>query len=637
MSSASVSVVVGFKNWGAERLEVSARSIVRAFGSLDAELIISDYGSDDLAVAEDVARDVGATVCRTEGDPVWSRSRALNAGFSRARGQLLISTDADMVFSSSTIQTICRWWEHSPRSAYFLQCRDLSPDVTARLLDGANVESEEMERTSKLRPRWGMGGMMAISRAQFASMRGFDERLHTYGREDMDFALRARRAGYRNIWIESSEARMYHMWHEPALVSTAASDDIRHAVARNRRLVDEDETWVRNLGQWRHPLHDKNPLIRVVVLNSGSGELAEGTLTSLQAQSVTDWEALVVTGVASTSPEQWGRTFEDKRIRVLEIATESISEVVTASTLESSADFIMFLDSGCVIPPDFLKVQLSSFTEDVRAVHGRQVDLRKCCEPELGEDVKQESAQGLGVVFHGSFVRQIARHAGEKFLVSHLTTIIESLNRVVITNHESVFFRVAEAAGLTLAHGDSSTNGFEAYLPYLPDGYVNRVIVIDGNDLDLDAAEFEGALYDTRLERDGEQLRSSCKIVGATYRDMAWLRTNGFTFSAYADPEIQESAAGPSLAFLKDTIQSPRGSRSTQATAVVVMDGEALADLRPGLGTIVSEHKTGPEGECVTGAVVVFTESDLQEAFESLGERVKMVLYPDADGDRRAH
>lgn len=631
MSNVDVSVVIAFKNWGAERLEVAARSIIRSLESTDGELIISDYGSDDAGVAEQVADAVGAIVVRTVEDPVWSRSRALNAGFAKARGQLLISTDADMVFAPETIQTIYRWWKQSPDSAYFLQCRDLPRDVTTTLLSGGSLRESDLEQASIIRPRWGMGGMMAISRNQFAALRGFDERLHTYGREDMDFALRARRAGHRNVWIEAPEARMYHMWHKPASAPAEPSDSVKTAVARNRKLVDEDKTWVRNIACWRYPLQDKAPLIRVVLMDARHGELTEQTIRSLQAQSVDDWEALVVINSNDIAFERRIGQLDDRRVRTVGTKNPAGSEAPLASIIESPADFIMFLEGGCILPPKFLETQLASFAEGVKAVRARQVDFEK---QEIEDDLQRSYSACMGTVFQGQLARQIAQHAPNEFHLSRLSLAMDSLGCITVNNPRSVFFRVAGRPGPMLINEQGLLDGLDDYLPYLPDGYIERDLKIEGNARNLELVPFDGSLYSEHYERDGERVKSAYRVVNPTYRDMAWLRTNGFGFTVHIGADRKERTGVMRRAFLRDAIEIASENRTAQATAVVVVDGEALQDIQPELGTIVSEHCTGPEGELFTVAVVVFSEGNLNRALISLGGRIRVVLERYTEGDR---
>jgi GT2 family glycosyltransferase len=240
-------VVIGFRDWGLRRVELAVRSIQESFGRYSGEVILSDYGSTEQEANRALADRLGLKYVYTK-DEVWSRSRALNAGVAESSGDLLVSTDADMLFSPHAFERICEIFENDPGSAYFLQCRDLPEGMDDEVVDGMPGEWDHFERVSRLRPRWGMGGMMAISREGFAKIRGFDERLHTYGGEDIDFARRAGRAGYRTNWIEDPKVRMYHIWHPPTRKQVEKSEEGAKAIEFNRNIYYNDKTFVRNWG-----------------------------------------------------------------------------------------------------------------------------------------------------------------------------------------------------------------------------------------------------------------------------------------------------------------------------------------------------------------------------------------------------
>ena len=89
MKPMDVSVVIGFRDWGLQRIHLAVESIQRSFGRFNGEVIISDYGSIDPKANEALAKELGCKYVYTAGAEVWSRSRALNAGFAVSGGILL--------------------------------------------------------------------------------------------------------------------------------------------------------------------------------------------------------------------------------------------------------------------------------------------------------------------------------------------------------------------------------------------------------------------------------------------------------------------------------------------------------------------------------------------------------------------
>ena len=79
MDATEVSVAVGFRDWGVDRVRRCAQSIIAGLEGLRGELIISDYGSAEPEPVRALAEELGTKYVYTP-SPVWSRSRALNAG-----------------------------------------------------------------------------------------------------------------------------------------------------------------------------------------------------------------------------------------------------------------------------------------------------------------------------------------------------------------------------------------------------------------------------------------------------------------------------------------------------------------------------------------------------------------------------
>lgn len=346
MPSLDMSVVIGFRDWGIDRLRRSVASLHGAFGGLDAEVIISDYGSADPELSRGVARQSGARWVHTPGDPVWSRSRALNAGFAVARGNLLVSTDADMLFAPDSLAAVHADASEGTPCAVFLQCRDLPADIPEELFDDIDdIPWAHLEHRSRLRPRWGMGGMMAIDREGFSRLHGFDERLHTYGREDMDFALRARRAGWRTHWSRDSRARMFHMWHPSTVGAVQSTGDGRRAINRNRRIVDSDATVSRNVESTRSPLLRGRPLVSIVVLSGATAEEQQRTLATALVQTVHDVEVIVGTG--NCVPPRSGA--DDPRL-IHHVVTDAGAGELSELVERSSGTYIAVVHSGDLLP-----------------------------------------------------------------------------------------------------------------------------------------------------------------------------------------------------------------------------------------------------------------------------------------------
>lgn len=313
MSRPQASVVIGFKDWGLDRLQRCIGSIFGSFGELSVEVIVSDYGSADGVSVAQAAESSGARCVRTETDGTWSRSRALNAGFRVATGELFFATDADMIFTPGTLAAVAGRLSAHPNEGIILQCRDLPPGIG--LEDPQVIDWAHCQRVATVRPRWGMGGLVATRQAIFDRLRGYDERMHTYGGEDIDFAKRLRRFGIPINWLDRPNVRMYHVWHPSSRVAASLDEAAEAAIANNRRIHSEDLTTARNRTVPEHLGSRVSPLVSVVAAADRSPEKLVPELSSVLGQTVTDLELLLVdmNGSASSVAKQ----LDDDRVRVV--------------------------------------------------------------------------------------------------------------------------------------------------------------------------------------------------------------------------------------------------------------------------------------------------------------------------------
>ncbi|MCZ2220647.1 glycosyltransferase [Corynebacterium pilbarense] len=362
MKPVDVSVVIGFRDWGLQRIRLAVESIQGSFGRFNGEVIISDYGSVDPKVNESLAKELGCNYVYTAGAEVWSRSRALNAGFAISNGKLLVSTDADMVFTPKAFEKIVETAIAQPQAAYFLQCRDLPEGMDDEWVAANPTAWDEMERNSRLRPRWGMGGMMAISRRGFFEIRGFDERFHTYGGEDLDFAKRARRAGFKTVWVNDPDVRMYHMWHPSTRAIVDQTEEGRATVMRNRDIVYNDESFVRNYLHWEHKPKDAPPLVTVAMCTHNRADLIGESIQSVLFQSMQDFEIVIVDDGGEDNTREVVEAFGDERIRYFWQENAGISAARNLAAEKSRGIYTAVLDDDDLMHPRRLEWHIASLT-----------------------------------------------------------------------------------------------------------------------------------------------------------------------------------------------------------------------------------------------------------------------------------
>lgn len=536
MSTRDLSVVIGFRDWGIDRLRRSVSSLEGAVGALDAEVIISEYGSADPSLSQEVARRAGVRWVHTPGDPVWSRSRALNAGFAVADGDLLVSTDADMIFAPESLAAVHAEAMAGDPSAVFLQCRDLPSEIPDSMFDEIDtIDWDLLERRSRLRPRWGMGGMMAIDRDAFTRLRGFDERLHTYGREDIDVATRALRAGWRMQWAQDPRARMFHMWHPPATSTVQSTETGRRAITRNRQIVDADRTVSRNLDAVVRPLAGGDPLVSIVVLPGEERDGLHRTVATALSQTVHDLE--VVLGERPGTASELG--LEGPRLSRHNVPDDQAAALVDLVG-RCRGVYVAIVRGGELLPLDRTETLLRALVEGSTGAFGRTAavhhDGEVCAEaprPSMSTLLVDRRLLRVLVEHHG---RQLVDGAPLEGLVRRMGLVMAALEAPVLlelpgptaatcSTPSPVQDVDAAALRMLLPAGHPGHRRASAHLPRL----------VPGSDIPM----VDGSLSYGGITHGSAPLQSELRVEDPSYADLARLALRGQGLT------LVDAAAGP--------------------------------------------------------------------------------------------
>lgn len=374
-TSVVLSVVVCFKDWGLDRLIGVTKSIkASGLGPLQ-QIIIADYGSTKSEGYRETLEALGAEYYYFATDGTWSRSRALNLGISKAKGQYIVTTDADMLFLPSTYPAVIDLLREDPNAYYILQCRDLPEGICHQdVLDGS-VAWERLETISRLRPRWGMGGLIAFPSWAYRETRGLDERLAVYGGEDIDFAKRLARVGLKRSWIDDPAARMYHVWHPSSLEEAEKTAVGSLAVRANREVHLSDKSTLRNLETWRGRPEDADPLVTVAISTYNRCEYLEESLKSVFAQTFKDFEVIVVDDGSTDQTMRVLESIEDPRLRVIQQKNRGLAYSRNRITEVARGKYIAVHDDDDIMLPWRLEQQLKVVGNGVSGAYGGWVDF----------------------------------------------------------------------------------------------------------------------------------------------------------------------------------------------------------------------------------------------------------------------
>lgn len=373
-----LSFVIPFKDWGRRRLRLATTTALASLGSASGEVIVSDYGSTMTAHELNELREeieaLGANYVRTETDGIWSRSRALNAGFANSRGRVLVSADADMLTPPGCLEAAARMVIEDPRAAIYFTCVDLPEGWDDATVEREGINWPRLLALGTRRPRWGMG-LNAVSRETFDAVRGWDERFKIYGGEDNDFAVRIRRSGAKVVWPTSEEFKWVHMWHPSTAAAHEKSEAETAQVLRNKAIAKHDMTVARNTLVWQHRLADVRPLVSVVVSTYNRRKLLEETIRSVMVQSMQDFEVVIVDDGSTDDTAEWVTGLSDSRIRYVRQDNAGIAAARNRGLDEARGQYVAVLDDDDLMLPWRLETQMAAMTTGVDVSFGSFVNF----------------------------------------------------------------------------------------------------------------------------------------------------------------------------------------------------------------------------------------------------------------------
>ncbi|MBF9195338.1 glycosyltransferase family 2 protein [Microvirga terrestris] len=365
-----LSIVIGIRNWGLDRLQIALRSH-RASDIHDLEIVISDYGS---ANCDDVFRIAETYDCKYiySKAEVWSRSAALNAGIAKASSDNILTTDADIIFAPKSHGILLENLRQMPDSVQIIQCRDLPEGFGSDNL--SQFDWHQLFQVSSIRPRWGMGGSATFKRDIFARIHGFDERMTVWGGEDNDFVQRARRSGAILNWIGDPEALIYHIWHAPDSRGTSSAGV--KVVESNKKILQEDRTMVRNLSRSYRSATSSVPTVSIVIATKNQPDLLRESVSSCLRQTFEDFEIIVVDDGSTPELRPSLDDLDDPRLKVLLLKdSRGLAFARNYANAMARGEFIAIHDDDNLMLPQRLDRQLSAIVDDCAGSYGGYIDF----------------------------------------------------------------------------------------------------------------------------------------------------------------------------------------------------------------------------------------------------------------------
>lgn len=113
------------------------------------------------------------------------------------------------------------------------------------------------------------------------------------------------------------------------------------------------------------------PVVSIVTAAYNAATSIAETIRSVQAQTVSDWEMIIVDDGSSDETVQVSRSFDDRRIRVIQNPHSGLPAVARNRGIEEArAPYIAFIDADDMWRPAFLEKELAALNENgVTLVH----------------------------------------------------------------------------------------------------------------------------------------------------------------------------------------------------------------------------------------------------------------------------
>src|SRR5215212_4386650 len=234
----ALSVIIPVHNGGAHLPR--CLDALRASDLKSYEVIVVDDGSDDDSA--DAARARGFEVVRL--DARRGPAAARNEGARRARGNILLFLDADVVARPDTLARVETFFREHEENAALFGSYDDAPDARGFVSQYKNLAHHFIHQRARADAETFWAGCGAVRREAFAAAGGFDETRYTRPSiEDIELGRRLRRRGFR-ITLDR-ELRVKHLkrWTLASLLRA----DVRDRALPWSRLILEEGSMPRDL------------------------------------------------------------------------------------------------------------------------------------------------------------------------------------------------------------------------------------------------------------------------------------------------------------------------------------------------------------------------------------------------------
>lgn len=169
----------------------------------DYEIIIVDYGNQYPVEKKVKAVDSDIRVIYTHEFGRFNEARAKNIGIKYAGSDLILSTNADIIFKNNFLKTALDEIKAQKYAIGLCQRYDI-PNRVLRKHNFSPINFDEIVKNPevKLVDRCAVGDCQILDKSLLFKIRGFDEDFEGWGFVDEDLLYRVRMLNLKEIWLE---------------------------------------------------------------------------------------------------------------------------------------------------------------------------------------------------------------------------------------------------------------------------------------------------------------------------------------------------------------------------------------------------------------------------------------------------
>ena len=234
-----IGTIIFTKDCGVWRLRASLDCNLNQERLPDEILVIDfgstiDYKNQYKSVIEQTGRgDLIRFIEITKDTELFHPARIANVAIEKTTSDIICFADADALPGRNSYRIVEEVFTERPYSIVMCERLDLPPESNSPEIDFVKDFDYWCHENKKVKNHPAPGSFQCLPVVWLKDVGGFNEKLIGWGGYDVDIQRRARRSGFKEVWLKSLGMKLLHIWH-PEREYRGNSN-----IAENARIVRE--------------------------------------------------------------------------------------------------------------------------------------------------------------------------------------------------------------------------------------------------------------------------------------------------------------------------------------------------------------------------------------------------------------